>query len=403
MNKVFKFIFALIPAMLIGLYGINYNMKSFSAVNAEIRNEEKTESVYFIGDTDRTGCDYPISAGEAVLETTTERVLFAHNENARLPMASTTKIMTALIILEECDPEVIVTVPKETVGVEGSSIYLTEGEKISVQNLLYGLMLRSGNDCAETLAVFHSGSISRFVQRMNERAEEMGLKDTHFVNPHGLPASGHYTTAKELALLTCKAMQNNQFKKLVSTKSVVVPDGGCGYARKLVNKNKMLYNYQLADGVKTGYTKAAGRCLVSSATKDGMQIVCAVLNSPSMYERSAALMDKAFAEFSYEKIYDANKIYTLKTNVNTKFCRCKAKTDIYYPLRESEKKSIKLETELPKKLMLPVYTGDNIGNLKVYLENQLIFSQKIDSIDTVKKTFTDILHEISEKIIHKDI
>ena len=226
---------------------------------------------------------YSVSRGEAVVEVTSGRLLFAENEDTELPPASTTKILTALIIVEDCDLDTVIEVPKEAAGTEGSSVYLEAGEKLTVRDLLYGLMLRSGNDCAVTLALYHSGSISAFAEHMNERAAELGVKHSHFANPHGLPAEGHYTTAHDLALIAAAAVRNETFSEIVGTEKYTAPDGGCGYARVWQNKNKMLYSYEGADGVKTGYTKEAGRCLVTSATRGGMRLVSAVLNSPSMH------------------------------------------------------------------------------------------------------------------------
>ena len=203
---------------------------------------------------------YSVSRGEAVVEVTSGRLLFAENEDTELPPASTTKILTALIIVEDCDLDTVIEVPKDAAGTEGSSVYLEAGEKLTVRDLLYGLMLRSGNDCAVTLALHHSGSISAFAEHMNERAAELGAKHSHFANPHGLPVEGHYTTAHDLALIAAAAVRNETFSEIVGTEKYTAPDGGCGYARVWQNKNKMLYSYEGADGVKTGYTKEAGRC-----------------------------------------------------------------------------------------------------------------------------------------------
>ena len=207
------------------------------------------------------------SAGEAVLEVNSGRLLFARNPEKKLPMASTTKILTAILVIEEDDLDEVVRIPEEAVGVEGSSIYLVAGETMTRKDLLYGLMLRSGNDCAETLAILHSGSIEKFADCMNEKAMQIGAQDSHFMNPHGLPAPQHYTTAKDLAMIAAYALRNDIFSEIVACKSYTIPDGGCGYPRLLQNKNKMLYSYSDADGVKTGYTKEAGRCLVTSATR----------------------------------------------------------------------------------------------------------------------------------------
>lgn len=343
------------------------------------------------------------SCAEMVMEAESGRELFSLHADEKLPMASTTKILTALIIIEDCDLNEIVTVPASCAGVEGSSIYLVTGEKISVKNLLYGLMLRSGNDCAETLAVFHSGSIEAFADVMNERAKLMGTENSSFKNPHGLPADDHYTTARDLARIACRAMKNPVFREIVSAKSAVIPDGGCGYERRLENKNKMLVRYEDANGVKTGYTKAAGRCLVTAAKRSGMQLVSVVLNSPAMYERSAEILDEAFARYSYEKVFSADMFsVTVHSDVKGKDCRLGCKEDFYYPITEKERELVRLETEVPASVRLPVFKGQDLGILRIYLANQLIFSEKIYSIDTVKKTWTDVLRQIAERFVGRE-
>ena len=339
---------------------------------------------------------YSVSSGEAVVEVTSGRLLFAENGDTELPPASTTKILTALIIVEDCDLDTVIEVPKEAAGTEGSSVYLEAGEKLTVRDLLYGLMLRSGNDCAVTLALHHSGSISAFAEHMNERAAELGAKHSHFANPHGLPAEGHYTTAHDLALIAAAAVRNETFSEIVGTEKYTAPDGGCGYARVWQNKNKMLYSYEGADGVKTGYTKEAGRCLVTSATRGGMRLVSAVLNSPSMYERSGELLDACFAKYSMEQVFRADEAeYAVPTDVPEKICRGKCEEDLFYPLAAGEDAQLETQVNLPQKVYLPVHTGEILGSVEIRLQNQLIFSQKIVSIVDMKKSYFDILREIA--------
>ncbi len=216
------------------------------------------------------------ASAEIAMELTTGTVLTESNADMRLPMASTTKIMTAIIVIEDCDLDEVFKVDDKAVGVEGSSIYLKKNEEIDVRDLVYGLMMRSGNDSAAALAIHHSGSVEEFVKVMNERAAKIGAKNTHFKNPSGLPDNEHYTTARDLCEIARYAMQNETFKKIVATKS------HSGKFRTFVNKNKMLYNYEGANGVKTGYTVKAGRCLVSSAERDGMDVITVGLNCPDM-------------------------------------------------------------------------------------------------------------------------
>ena len=228
----------------------------------------------------------------AVIRTDTLEVLLSDNADARLPMASTTKIMSALIALENCKTDETVVIDKRSVGIEGSSVYLREGEKLTVEDLLYCLMLRSGNDAATALALHVAGSVEDFAEMMNIRAESMGLVNTHFVNPHGLHDDNHFTSARDLAVISATAMNNHLFANIVKTKVKTVGEGES--KRTLANKNKMLSLYDNANGVKTGYTKKSGRCLVSSATKKGVTLVCVVLNVGDTYGLSGALLDKGF-------------------------------------------------------------------------------------------------------------
>ena len=230
-----------------------------------------------------------------VMRADTLGILKGQNYNVRLPMASTTKVMTALLICENCKPEETVVIPKEAVGIEGSSVYLKEGEKYTVKELLLGLMLRSGNDCAVALALYLGGSIDDFADMMNMRARSLELTDTHYVNPHGLHDKEHYTSCYDLCKLGCVAMKNPLFKEIVGTKLTTI---GEGESRKTIaNKNKILFRYEGGNGIKTGYTRAAGRCLVASAERNGVQLVSAVLNVPDMFGECERLMDYGFSLF----------------------------------------------------------------------------------------------------------
>ena len=216
----------------------------------------------------------------------------------RMPMASTTKIMTALVALDTADPTQIITVSPEAVGVEGSSIYLQAGEELTLEELLYALLLESANDAAVAIAIGIAGSVEAFAEQMNQKAAELGLKDTHFVNPHGLDHAEHYTTAYELALLTRYALQNQAFRTIVSTRKTTIPHASTNSARLLVNHNKMLRMYEDCIGVKTGFTKKSGRCLVSAAERDGVLLIAVTLNAPNDWSDHAALFDYGFTQYT---------------------------------------------------------------------------------------------------------
>ena len=244
----------------------------------------------------------PVKAGAvsaqsaAVMDPVSGRLLFAKNSSKQSLIASTTKIMTALLICERCNVLDQMRIPKEAVGIEGSSMYLREGEKLTLQELLYGLMLSSGNDAAVALALYCCGSIEEFANLMNDKARSLGMTQTHFANPNGLDAKNHYSTARDLAILASYAMENPVFAQTVSTKTITVGN------RCLRNHNKLLWLYPGADGVKTGYTKAAGRILVSSAERNRRRLVAVTINDPNDWHDHATLLDQGFSKYNLQRI-----------------------------------------------------------------------------------------------------
>ena len=242
-----------------------------------------------------------VSARSAILyEPSSGKVIYEKNSREMLPMASTTKIMTAIVAIENSDCAKIVSVSEDAVGIEGSSIYLYPGEKLSMSDLIYALMLESANDAATAIAIEIAGSVDAFAELMNRKAKELGLENTSFSNPHGLDEEGHYTTAYDLARLAGYALQNEQFKEIVSTYKRVIPMLDGEGSRLLLNHNKLLKRYDGAIGVKTGYTKKSGRCLVSSAERDGMSLIAVTLNAPSDWEDHEKMLDLGFS--MYKKI-----------------------------------------------------------------------------------------------------
>lgn len=235
------------------------------------------------------------SALSAILiEAETGRVLYENNAHAPLPMASTTKIMTALLALERGRLEDMVTASRNAFGVPGTSIYLSEGEQLTLEEMLYGLMLSSGNDAAVAIAEHIGGSVENFCRMMTQRAESLNCENTVFQTPHGLPCENHHTTARDLALIAREAMKNETFRQIVSTQRASIPWEGHAYHRILNNKNRLLSSYPGALGVKTGYTKAAGRCLVFAAEREGMRLIGVVLNAPNWFEDAAEILDNGF-------------------------------------------------------------------------------------------------------------
>ncbi|MBQ7642495.1 MAG: D-alanyl-D-alanine carboxypeptidase, partial [Clostridia bacterium] len=258
----------------------------------------------------------------------------------------------------------------------GSSVYLQKGDKYTVEDLLYGLMLRSGNDCAETLAVSLSGSIENFVSLMNKTALKYGAENTNFTNPHGLPSEGHYTTAADLCKIACAAMKNPTLKKIVGTKRHTATELNEGKKTLWVNKNKLLSSFEGATGIKTGYTVRAGRCLVFSAERMGMEVVGVVLDSPQMFERAKELMSDAFRDYSLVKIVDKDRFdYVLPLKNGEGVLPLKIEESFVYPVRSNEK--IDAEIRLGDFAENYMSSGEKAGEIKIYCDKKLIFSENI--------------------------
>ena len=244
-----------------------------------------------------TMTDTTVSARRAALyEPVTDTFLFEKNGDDRAPMASTTKVMTALVVLERAQLDKSVIIPPEACGIEGSSIYMSPGERLSVRDLLYALLLQSANDAAAALAITVGGSIEGFAELMNERAQALSLSNTHFINPHGLDASEHYTSAKDLAKITAAAMELQDFRDMVGTVKYTIPSGNDGSARVLFNHNRLLRLYGDAIGVKTGFTKKSGRCLVGAACRDGLTLISVTLDAPNDWNDHIRLFDYGFSK-----------------------------------------------------------------------------------------------------------
>lgn len=328
------------------------------------------------------------------------RVLYEKNADSRRPMASTTKIATAITVIDNVpDLEKTVVIPDCAVGVEGSSIYLSKGETASIRDLLYGLMLQSGNDCAVALAVTTAGSVEKFAALMNETARKCGANDTNFVTPHGLHDDNHYTTARDLAKISAYAMKNATFREIVSSKRHTMPWAGHDCDRVILNKNKILTTFDGGDGIKTGYTKKAGRCLVASATRDGMTIISVVLDCGPMFEECRNLMEKAFEEYSLVDITalapdvkaevrdGAKKTVTLRPTATST-----------YPLTKEETERLIFEEKGVKPMRGGVKMGTENGKICVTLEKRLLFESKLFTIEEVEPLpVRDILLEIARE------
>ena len=336
------------------------------------------------------------NAGAYILmEAETGRVLYAHNAHAALPMASTTKIMTALLALERGNLSDPVTASRNAFGVPGTSIYLSEGETLSLEEMLYGLMLASGNDAAVAIAEHIGGSVSAFCQMMTERAEEIGCENTLFATPHGLPADHHHTTAWDLAMITREAMKIPMFRQIVSTQRATIPWAGHDYNRVLTNKNKLLSTYPGATGVKTGYTKAAGRCLVFTAERDGLSLIGVVLNCPDWFNESAALLDKGFENWQMVTLLskgEAVREIPVENGVKESVV-IRAARDASAPVPVDSWPDMKID--LPDILPAGVQEGDIIGSLSLLDKGEVIAEIPLYVSESVEEsTFRHFLSRI---------
>lgn len=340
--------------------------------------------------------------GAVLMEVESGRILYEKNARKKMPMASTTKIMTAILAIENGSMDDIVTVSDKAYGVEGSSIYLDRGEKICLENLLYGLMLRSGNDAAVAIAEHIGGSLENFVDMMNKKAIELGAKDTHFVNPHGLHDDLHYTTAYDLALISTYAMKNPIFRTIVSTKYKKIPWENHEWDRVLQNKNKILWDYEGGNGIKTGYTKKSRRCLVSSALRSNMQLVCVVLDCQPWFEDSMAIMDYGFDTFKPYTVFSSEQLLK-QIHVEDGFEKevgAVIKDDIILPVKEGEEENIKIKFDLPDAIKAPVKAGDQIGNVAVSLADEVSIIRPLYSdSDVMENTFISNIKRIFMKWI----
>ncbi len=330
-----------------------------------------------------------ISAQKAILmDAETGRVIYEKDADSRSLIASTTKIMTALVVCEQCNVLDRMRIPKEAVGIEGSSMYLKEGEVLTVQELLYGLMLHSGNDAAVALAIYCGGTVEGFVQLMNDKAYRLGLTGTNFENPNGLDSPGHYSTARDLAVLTAYAMQNPIFAQTVSTKSVRVGE------RSLQNHNKLLWRVDGADGVKTGYTKAAGRILVSSAQRDGRRLICVTINDGNDWADHQLLLEDGFSRYENKTIVRAGDILGQRAVVSgdAQSVQLIAAEDFSFALTQQEQPKILLSgAEFD---YAPVVQGENAGYAYILLDENVIgkipvvYGQTVEQIKgTERKPF----------------
>ncbi len=327
------------------------------------------------------------------------REIFSKDCDKQLALASTTKIVTAITALENYkgDLDKKIVVPSEAVGLEGTSMYIKYGEELSPRELLYGLMLPSGNDAGKALALITSKTEKDFCGLMNQTAQKAGAENSHFTNSHGLDADGHYTTAKDLAKITAYALKNPIFREVVSTKNVVIEETNKYQTRYFKNKNKLLFDFEDCIGVKTGFTDNAGRCLVTATEDDNRQFICVVLNCPDMFEESSRLLTLAKENYNYHSIIDKQKcIDTINVkNGKTSTTNIYAIENFGALLTDEEFNNLKIKYNYEKEYSAPITPKDILGSIEVFIGEDLIFSTNICSIEYIKSRATrDLIQDI---------
>jgi len=326
-----------------------------------------------------------------VIETSSGRVLYSKNATEKRSIASTTKIMTAVVALENGAMDDRVLISKKAASIGGSAIGLQAGQEYTLKELLYAMLMASANDAAIAVAEYIGGSVEGFAEMMNKKAESLGAEHSSFVTPHGLDTGNQYSTAYDVAIITRYALKNPVFAEIVSTQEFYIPGHG------LYNTNDLLTDYPGVDGVKTGYTGKAGRCLVTTVQKEDMRLVSVVLGSPTRTARanaSKALLDYAFDNFSMHKLLKAGDIYArvpvvrgIDGNV-----RLRVAQGVELPLSESEAETLEKREYVPVELNAPVYAGIETGFVEFVINGEVeAHSMLTISDDIRKKTFIDYL------------
>ena len=329
-----------------------------------------------------------------VINGDTGEVVFEKNSNIRLSMASTTKIMTGLLLCEYGNFDKEVTVTAEMLRVEGSSMGLLGGDKVTLHDLLYGLMLSSGNDAANVIAFAVSGSVEGFVKKMNDKASELSLTNTRFETPSGLDGENHYTTAYDLAMLTRYAMQNEEFCKAVSSKSATLNYGNPPYRRTLTNHNKMLKQYDGAIGVKTGFTKKSGRCLVTAAKRDEKFVIAVTLNAPNDWQDHKTMLDLGLSAIKQTRFTPKSDSYNIPV-INGQNTSVAVKIEPF-TVNSLETRDITCDIHLPSFIYAPVKKGEVIGKAiyrqgdKILAEKTLLCEQEIFAVKYEKNVISAI-------------
>ena len=337
-----------------------------------------------------------LDADAAILiDATTGEILYEKNPYKKEYPASITKLMAMLLAFENCSLDETVTFSRNAVySIEpgSSNIGIDQGEELTVEQCLYGIMLQSANEVSNGIAEHIDGSVAAFCERMTARARELGCEHTVFLTPHGLPQDGHYTTAHDLALIAREAMKNETFRQIVSTTRATIPWEGREYDRILNNKNKLLTTYPGATGIKTGYTRAAGRCLVSSAQRDGMELICVVLNCADWFDESARLLDAAFTEYGWFTMLEAGEtVREMQVEVSDgTMLPIVAQGELGGVASKDSLPS--LELDLPERLEAPIDRGEPLGTARMVVQGETVAQVPLVAGEAVERD--DFPHRI---------
>lgn len=342
-----------------------------------------------------------LSAKAAVLiEAETGTIILAKNENSKLPMASTTKIMTTLLTLESGDLDKVYAVPDDALMTEGSSMGLCFGESVTKNELCYGMMLPSGNDAANTAALIISGSFESFAQRMNRRAAKIGMKNSNFVTPSGLHDEKHYSTAYDMALLTREALKNERFCEICRTKSIKLSSDGFQSDKYLSNTNRLLTKYQYCVGVKTGFTDEAGRCLVSAAEKDGVKLIAVTLNASDDWNDHIKMFETGFACAKRVKLDNFTDSFSVALAGGTADgVNCRLSEAPEFTAVNGSLPDISEKIYLPDFVYAPVEEGDGVGYVEYSAFGEVLCRRAITACETVQYKKTEVKRSIYNSVI----
>jgi len=335
-----------------------------------------------------------------VIDAATGKVLYSKNAEERHYPASTTKIMSLIVALEHGNLDDLVFASKNAASTEGSTLWLTQGEKLKMIDLLYGVMLISGNDATVAVAEHISGSVENFAKLMTEKAHAIGANDTNFTNSSGLPDPNHFTTAHDLARITAYGYRIPLFSEIISTKHKVIPWAGKDYDRDLYNENRMLWLSEGGNGVKTGYTDAAGRCLVSGAKRNGIQLIAIVLDSETMWDDSISLINFGFTQVKPETIFNQAEI--LKTirvvNGQSEVVKLITSTNLIVPVSENDKDEFSIVVDAPNTVEAPVVKGQKIGVVRMLYQNTEIATVDLlaDENSELKSFFNILIEKVKD-------